>query len=33
MVDWSGGNDRGARPKQDAIWSCVVRDGAAGEPQ
>ncbi|MEM9755085.1 MAG: molybdopterin-binding protein [Pseudomonadota bacterium] len=20
MVDWSGGNDRGARPKRDAIW-------------
>lgn len=21
MVDWSGGNDRGARPARDAIWS------------
>ena len=25
-VDWSGGNDRGAKPKRDAIWAC-----AAGE--
>jgi molybdopterin molybdotransferase len=22
MVDWSGGNDRGATPKKDAIWIC-----------
>lgn len=22
MVDWSGGNDRGAAPKRDAIWAC-----------
>jgi len=22
MVDWSGGNDRGAAPKKDAIWTC-----------
>jgi len=22
-VDWSGGNDRGAAPKADAIWACV----------
>lgn len=29
MVDWSGGNDRGAQPKADAIWSCV----AAQTPQ
>jgi molybdopterin molybdotransferase len=29
MVDWSGGNDRGAAPKQDAIWAAVVREGAA----
>ena len=27
MIDWSGGNDRGARPKKDAIWAGVVRDG------
>jgi len=24
IVDWSGGNDRGARPKKDAIWACVA---------
>ena len=24
MVDWSGGNDRGPRPKKDAIWACVA---------
>lgn len=24
MVDWSGGKDRGARPKKDAIWSAVA---------
>ena len=24
MVDWSGGNDRGATPKKDAIWTCVA---------
>ncbi|MCF3595977.1 molybdopterin-binding protein [Rhodobacteraceae bacterium LMO-12] len=24
MVDWSGGNDRGATPKADAIWTCVA---------
>lgn len=24
MVDWSGGNDRGPRPKRDAIWTCLV---------
>lgn len=30
MVDWSGGNDRGAAPKADAIWACVAtRDGSA----
>lgn len=31
MIDWSGGNDRGATPKADAIWAAVARaDG--GEP-
>lgn len=29
MVDWSGGNDRGARPKKDAIWACVAHAGRA----
>ena len=24
MVDWSGGNDTGARPRKDAIWACVA---------
>ena len=33
MVDWSGGNDRGATPKKDAIWLCVGRGGAAEDPQ
>ncbi len=32
MVDWSGGNDRGAIPKKDAIWVCVARDGVVEEP-
>ncbi|WP_424977857.1 molybdopterin guanine dinucleotide synthesis [Leisingera sp. S232] len=32
MVDWSGGNDRGAKPKKDAIWACVMREGAAEDP-
>ena len=32
MVDWSGGNDRGAKPKKDAIWAALVRGGRAGEP-
>ncbi|MGV6803490.1 MAG: molybdopterin-binding protein [Ruegeria sp.] len=32
MVDWSGGNDTGLRPRKDAIWACVVRDGLAESP-
>ena len=32
MVDWSGGNDRGASPKKDAIWACVGTAGEADEP-
>lgn len=24
MVDWSGGNDTGPRPRKDAIWACVA---------
>ncbi len=27
MVDWSGGADRGPKPKKDAIWVGVVKDG------
>ena len=30
MVDWSGGRDRGAKPKKDAIWIC---EGSAGGVQ
>ena len=26
MVDWSGGNDTGARPRKDAIWICEAGD-------
>ena len=32
MVDWSGGNDRGATPKRDAIWTCLARAGKAEVP-
>lgn len=32
MVDWSGGNDTGPRPRRDAIWACVVRDRRAADP-
>lgn len=32
MVDWSGGNDRGAKPVKDAIWACIGADGKADEP-
>ncbi len=32
MVDWSGGNDRGATPKKDAIWTCLARGGVAEDP-
>ncbi len=32
MVDWSGGNDRGATPKKDAIWTCIARAGQAEAP-
>lgn len=31
-VDWSGGNDRGPTPKQDAIWACLAREGRADTP-
>ncbi len=30
MMDWSGVNDRGPRPKADAIWSATCRMDAAG---
>lgn len=32
MIDWSGGNDTGARPRKDAIWAGVSRGGQAQEP-
>lgn len=32
MVDWSGGNDRGARPVKDAIWACVAAQGRTEDP-
>ncbi|MEP0960615.1 MAG: gephyrin-like molybdotransferase Glp [Roseobacter sp.] len=32
MVDWSGGNDTGPTPRQDAIWACIARDGRTQEP-
>lgn len=32
MVDWSGGNDRGAQPKKDAIWAAVRRGDVAEAP-
>ncbi len=32
MVDWSGGNDTGKRPRKDAIWACRARDGQAAPP-
>ncbi|MEM7472505.1 MAG: molybdopterin-binding protein [Pseudomonadota bacterium] len=32
VVDWSGGNDAGPRPKKDAIWIEVFRDGQSEAP-
>ena len=32
VVDWSGGNDTGPKPRKDAIWLGVVRNGEAEEP-
>ena len=32
IVDWSSGNDRGATPKKDAIWTGVARAGMAENP-
>ena len=33
MVDWSGGNDTGPRPRRDAIWLGVVRAGQEAPPR
>ncbi|MCZ0813571.1 molybdopterin-binding protein [Roseovarius sp. EGI FJ00037] len=32
IVDWSGGNDTGARPRRDAIWLGLARAGEAQRP-
>ncbi len=32
IVDWSGGNDRGPKPKPDAIWVCVSRQEGTDSP-
>ncbi|AXI45317.1 molybdopterin molybdenumtransferase MoeA [Sulfitobacter sp. SK012] len=32
IVDWSGGNDTGPKPRKDAIWAGVVRNGVADAP-
>lgn len=33
MVDWSGGNDTGPRPRRDAIWLCEGRNGITSQPE
>ena len=33
MVDWSGGNDTGRRPRKDAIWAAVARRGDPAIPR
>ncbi len=33
IVDWSGGNDSGPRPKRDAIWLGLVRAGVEETPR
>ncbi len=33
IVDWSSGKDSGPRPRKDAIWAAVVRDGIAEAPE
>lgn len=32
VVDWSGGNDTGAKPRKDAIWAGAVLGGVEQEP-
>ncbi len=32
MVDWSGGNDTGPKPRKDAIWICRAISGQIDEP-
>ncbi len=33
MIDWSGGNDTGPRPRRDAIWLGLVREGVEEPPR
>jgi len=33
VVDWSGGNDRGAKPTKDAIWACIAEGREAEKPR
>jgi hypothetical protein len=33
MVDWSGGNDTGRRPRKDAIWAAVAREDDPAIPR
>jgi len=33
VVDWSGGNDTGAKPRKDAIWAGAVLGGVEQEPE
>ena len=32
VVDWSGGNDTGPKPRKDAIWLGAVRKGETEKP-
>jgi molybdopterin molybdotransferase len=32
IIDWSGGNDTGRRPRKDAIWAAVARRGDPAVP-
>ncbi|MEM6578115.1 MAG: molybdopterin guanine dinucleotide synthesis [Pseudomonadota bacterium] len=33
IVDWSGGNDTGSRPRKDAIWIGETHKGQSSEPE
>ncbi|WP_343082325.1 molybdopterin guanine dinucleotide synthesis [Ostreiculturibacter nitratireducens] len=33
VVDWSGGNDRGTKPKKDAIWAALLRRDKTEPPR
>ena len=32
MIDWSGGNDTGPRPRRDAIWACIATASGVQAP-